>query len=711
MEQHVKAFDREAIHAGNKGLAIDREEVAAEVERILARMSWAQKLNEIRGRQREPIDGLYHAGGDAALGIPTFKMVDGPRGARAGHATAFPVAIARAATFDVDLERRIGMAIGREVAAKGGNVLLAPTINLLRHPGWGRAQEAYSEDTYHTGAMGAAFVSGAQHHVLACPKHFALNNLENTRFEMSADVDARTLHEVYLPHFERCVVEAGAAMVMSAYNKVNGTYCGEHPELLTEILRNRWGFRGVVISDWFLGTRSTAPALNAGLDIEMPAPYRFTDENIEAAIERGELTPETIDERLREVLFQKLAWQRATHEVPDASVVECDAHVALAREAAEKSLVLLKNRGDVLPLRDRSDLRVAVVGDLAKVANLGDRGSSMVASSSVTMPLDGIRARIRQAEVVWFGSEADLSALSGFDVAIVVAGLTYRDEGEFIPTAQAEAEGSQLARGGDRPSLRLPERERDLIVRAARSAPKVVVVLEGGSAIEVREWIDEVDALLMAWYPGREGGHAIAAALFGEGDPSGRLPVSFPRSLDQLVPWDTSALHVRHGLLHGYRHLDHHGYEPEFPFGFGLSYTTFALSGLRSERAGDGFRVIVRVANTGRRPGATVVQLYVGCTGSSVPRAVRELEGFGRVALAAAESADMEFDLADVDLRYYDARAGRWVLEPCDYRLYVGFSSRDLPLEAGWRLDRAGRWTPTDVRSEDHQPKGEERQP
>ena len=689
--KRIVAFDARAIHRGNKGLDIDHAAVAREVDALLARMTPAQKLNELRGHSPRPIDGLYYAGGDESLGLPPYKMVDGPRGARAGTATAFPVAIARAATFDVELERRVGLAIGLEVAAKGGNVLLAPTVNLLRHPGWGRAQETYSEDPHHMGAMAVAFISGAQNHVLASPKHFALNNLENTRFDMSAEVGLRALHEVYLPHFKRCVMEAAAASVMSAYNKVNGVYCGEHPQLLTGILREQWGFEGFVESDWFLGTRSTAAALNAGLDIEMPGAYRFTDEKLEMALASGELTEAVIHRNARNAVYQKIAWRLADQRVPDPDVVECDAHVELARQVAEQSIVLLKNAGNLLPLDNRSGLRIAVVGDLADLVNLGDRGSSFVTSSAVTTPLAGLRAVIEQTTLVHFPSDADFSALNDFDVTIVVAGLTYKDEGEFIPVAQQEAEGSDLARGGDRADLALPERERNLIERAARASAKTVVVLEGGSAILVDEWIGSVDALLMAWYSGREGGHAIANVLFGEVNPSGHLPVSFPKSMEQLMSWDVAALSVEHDLLHGYRHLDHHGHEPAFPFGFGSSYTTFALSDLDVRRAGASFRISARVENTGARAGATVVQLYVGCEESRVLRVKNELKGFGRVQLEPNEAAVLEFELADDDVRFFDEDAGDWRLEPCVYRLSVGFSSRDLPLTVGWRFDR-GVW-------------------
>jgi beta-glucosidase len=689
--KHIRAFDARAIHHGNKGFDIDHAAVAREVDALLVRMTEAQKINELRGHAPRPVDGLYYAGGDDSLGLPPYKMVDGPRGARAGYATAFPVAIARAATFDVELERRVGFAIGLEVAAKGGNVLLAPTINLLRHPGWGRAQETYSEDTHQMGAMAVAFISGAQNHLLTSPKHFALNNLENTRFEMSSNVGLRALHELYLPHFKRCVVEAAAASVMSAYNKVNDVYCGEHPQLLTEILREQWGFKGFVESDWFLGTRSTAAALNAGLDIEMPGPYRFTDEKLEFALASGELTPAVIHRNARHAVYQKIAWRLAEMRVPDPGVVECAAHVDLARQVAEQSIVLLKNDGGLLPLENRSGLRIAVVGDLADLVNLGDRGSSFVTSSAVTTPLAGLLAFAEQTTLVHFPTNADFGALRDFDVTVVVAGLTYRDEGEFIPVAQQEAEGGDLARGGDRADLALPEQERELIQRAARASSKTVVVLEGGSAILVDEWIDAVDALLMVWYPGREGGHAIANVLFGDVNPSGHLPVSFPKSMDQLMPWDVSAMSVEHDLLHGYRYLDYYGHEPAFPFGFGLSYTTFAVSDLDVRRAGASFRISVRVENTGARAGATVVQLYVGCEASGVLRVPNELKGFGRVPLEPNEAVVLELDLADDDLRYFDADARAWQLEACAYRLSIGFSSRDLPLTTWWRFTE-GQW-------------------
>jgi beta-glucosidase len=303
--------------------------------------------------------------------------------------------------------------------------------------------------------------------------------------------------------------------------------------------------------------------------------------------------------------------------------------------------------------------------------------------------LQAIEAASGEATIEYFASHVDLARLADFDIAIVVAGLTYHDEGEFIPTAQKEAEDSDFARGGDRAVLELPLPQRDLIERAAASAKRVVVVLQGGSAIVVRDWVDRVDALMMAWYGGQDGGHALARVLFGEVSPSGRLPVSIPRDMGQMMPWDVSALVVDHDLLPGYRWLDHHGENAEYPFGFGLGYTHFDVEDLRIERGEDSFLCRVDVRNTGARSGATVVQLYVSCSGSRVFRVEKELKGFGRVEIGPGTGVELEIEIKDEDLRYYDADACAWQLEECDYEFRVGQSSADLPLREKWRRAEA----------------------
>lgn len=689
MSRQIIAFDYDRIHAGNKGLYIDHDAIAVKVEKLLSSMTLAQKMNQIRGSQNETIEGLYYSGEDQDLNIEPFKMVDGPRGARTGKATAFPVAIARAATFDADLERRVGMAIGKEVLARGANVLLAPTINLLRHPGWGRAQETYSEDTFHTGVMGVAFVSGAQNFVLTSPKHFAVNNVEITRFDMSAEISPRVLHEIYLPHFKRCVVEGAAASVMSAYNKVNGTYCGENEALLTNILREDWGFKGFVESDWFLGARSTAPSLNAGMDIEMPSGFRFSDDKILAAIDNQELTEETISQAAGRVLHQKLAWdlKAMASSAPSVDVVECAEHLSLAREVAEKSIVLLKNQDQILPLADTPALRIAVIGNLADTINLGDRGSSMVTPTETITPLAGIQAYIKHCSVDFL--EDDYTRLDEYDLCIVIAGFTYREEGEFIPNQQIDGGNEGLARGGDRQNLTLPDPQLAMIKVAIAEAQKTIVILEGGSAIEVRDWIDDVDALLLAWYPGCRGGEAIANVLFGVVNPAGKLPVTFPRSIDQLPPFDMESLSVEHEYLQGYRYyVDKDKTDttrrPEFPFGFGLSYTRFTLDGMYLRRFDDGFQITVDITNIGDVAGATVPQIYLSHRDSTILRASKTLKGFGRVHLEPGESASVVYEVMDETLMYYDESSISWQMEPCEYTFSCGFDSGEMLLDASW---------------------------
>jgi len=686
-----KAFDLKKIQRGNKALEVNKDLVESLAKANLARMSLDDKIEQLHGSKSSgdmgTEKGLYWSGENAEQGIPPLKMVDGPRGLRSGLATAFPVPMARGASFDPALEKRVGIAIGTEVAAVGGNVLLAPTINLPRHPGWGRAQETYSEDPFHMGLMGLAFVSGAQNFVLASPKHFALNNLELTRFEVSSEIDKRALHEVYLPHFKRCIVEGGAASIMSAYNKVNGIYCGENADLLEKILRADWGFEGFVESDWLLGTRSTVSSINAGMDIEMPSAYWFKKEKIKDAIAKGEILPDIIDRNVQRVLRQKIAFSLGSEVPISEQTIECEEHLSLAQEVAEKSFVLLKNQG-VLPLKGLEN--IALIGKLAATQNLGDRGSSMVRSSNVSTPLNALEDW-EGASVTYFEDAPGSELLKSFDVAIVVAGYTYLDEGEYIPTLDKESSGTDLARGGDRVSLRLPIDQEELIGAVSSRANKTIILLETGSSVNVSSWIDSIHALLVVWYPGCEGGKAIARTLFGEVNPSGRLPILFPKSDEQLGEWDVNALAVKHELFHGYRYLDRINEKPLFPFGFGLSYTEFSIKSVCISRKKGYFKLIASVENVGKASGDCVVQLYVACLNSKVDRAKKELKGFGRLSLRTNEEMNLEFEVSDTDLSYYDPEEG-WVLETCLYSFALGFSSENLPFSQTWSLDE-GLWT------------------
>ncbi|MCA9693151.1 MAG: glycoside hydrolase family 3 C-terminal domain-containing protein [Myxococcales bacterium] len=680
--ERVVAFDGEALAEGNLALACDEAEVEARVDALLAAMTLAQKIHEMHGASIVPEDELYLAGGDAALGIPTFSMVDGPRGVRAGKATAFPVGIARGATFDPALEKRVGAAIALEARARGANVLLAPTINLLRHPAWGRAQETYSEDSMHMGAMAVGFIHGAQNHLIASAKHFAVNSIEDTRFDVDVTIDDRLLREQYLPHFRRAVEEARVGSVMSAYNLVNGSYCAENAPLLTDILKGEWGFRGFVESDWILGTRSTVPSALAGLDIEMPAPQYFGDPLLEA-VEGGEVPEAIIDGAVRRILRMKLCFGLDAPEPVALAVIESDEHKALAREVARRSIVLLKNDADALPLERASLGSIAVVGALADVANLGDHGSSEVSPKSAVSPLAGLTASAGDVALVSVPrdtlDDADKAAIAGADAAVVVVGLTWEDEGEAIPLPKS---------GGDRDSLRLSAAHEQLILDVAAQSDRVIVVLEGGGSLVTRPWIDAVEAAMMAWYPGSEGGHALAELLFGDESPSGRLPATFPRGEEQLPPFDHESVAVTYEGLHGYLRLDAAGEAPEFAFGHGLSYTTFERAALTPAAASldpasaAAIVCTVDVENTGARAGDDVVQLYVEPPAGSLPRPLRELKAFGRVHLEPGERKRVELSIPIDQLAYYDDSAGLRRVDAGRYTLHVGASASALSLSA-----------------------------
>jgi beta-glucosidase len=660
--------------------------VEALVSDLLAEMTLAEKVDQMHGVGLVPVDGLWHTAENERLGIPGLRMVDGPRGVGilAGTATAFPVGMARGATWDRELEERVGEAFGREVRAKGASVLLAPTINILRHPRWGRAQETYGEDPHHLGRMGVAFIRGVQRHAIASAKHFALNNIENTRYWVNVSVDERALREVYLPHFRMAVQDGHVGSVMSAYNRVNGHYCSGNFPLLGRILKGDWGFQGFVESDWFLGVWSTAKSARAGLDIEMPAGL-FYGNRLLTAVQRGEVPEETIDEAARRILRVKYCFELDTSPPrPSPEDVATEEHAALALEVARKAIVLLKNDG-ALPLDREGIESLVVVGELADTANHGDEGSSSVAPPYVITPLEGIRNRaagdVRVEYVVGnrlSGKDQDAIATAG--AAVVVAGLSSEDEGEGI-----------FPDSGDRAGLTLSAEHEQVITEVASLNPRTIVVLEGGSVITMETWLPLVEAVLMAWYPGQEGGNAIADVLFGEVNPSGRLPSTWPGSEADLPAFVNDRSQVEYGYDHGYLYVDREGIEPRYPFGYGLSYTTFDYRNLDlSDQAvpRDGvLRVGVDVTNTGGVDGEEVAQLYVSCEGSEVERPVKTLKGFEKVSLKPVETRRVFFDLAAADLAYYNVEVGAWDVEPISYTVHVGTSSRDLPLSAAFHVE------------------------
>ena len=648
---------------------------------------------------------VWPAGEIARLGVPGIRFSDGPRGIILDGATTFPVSMARGATFDTDLEERVGDAIGRELRALGGNYFGGVCINLLRHPAWGRAQETYGEDPGHLGAMGAALTRGVQRHVMACVKHYALNSMENARFKVDVTISPRALHEIYLPHFRRVVAE-GVASVMSAYNSVNGEWAGQNRMLLTDILKQGWGFDGFVVTDFIFGMRDAKTAALAGQDVEMPFALLF-DRDLKGLVERGEVPVQRVDDAALRVLRQQVRFGQGRDPRDYApEVVGCEAHRKLARETAEKSIVLLKNEGGLLPLEGVR--RIAVIGRLAEVPNTGDGGSSNTRPAYVVTPLEGLRAALGGTVAIDTDDGADPARAAAVakraDVALVVAGYTHADEGEYIPpdifaafvpsfpppgpedmafvqTMQAGNMDPGLALGGDRERLTLHPRDEALIQAVTAANPKTVVAVMAGSAVIIEAWRERAAAILMLWYPGMEGGHALADVLIGRVNPSGRLPCVFPVRAEDLPAFDRNATKITYDLWHGYRKMERDGASPAFPFGFGLSYTRFEYANLRLKKtelsASDLIEATVEVTNAGERAGEEVVQLYVAAIGSKVERAPKELKAFARVALRPGETRAVRLAVSVSELGYYDEGAADWVVEPIAYAAIVGRHSLD----------------------------------
>ena len=651
--------------------------VEGRIDELIAQMTLAEKVAQMTG-SGVTVDGTWSTNELPALGIPGLRMTDGPRGvsslAGAGNATAFPVGIARGASWDPALEERIGEAIGTEARAIGASVILAPVTTVIRHPRWGRCQETYGEDPLHIGRMGVGFVQGAQRHVIASAKHYALNSIEDTRFTVSVNIDERSLREIYLPHFDMVVNDGNVASVMSAYNRVNGVHCEENAPLL-DILKSEFDFRGFVESDWIFGTHNTVDAALAGLDIEMPVPIFYGDALV-TAVNDGDVPVATIDEAVRRILRTQLCFRLDTDPpVADPSQIETPEHVALALEAAHAGIVLLRNEGGALPL-DRGSLgTIAVTGPLADLENLGDTGSSSVTPSSVVTALEGMQNRaggVTINHVVDPASPAGQAAIAAADAVVVVAGFTSADEGESLVGA------------GDRNTYSLPPAQEQLITDVAALNATTIVVLEGGSAIGVEAWFANVSALIMAWYPGMEGGNAIADIVFGDVNPSGKLPLVVAKLEADLPPFINDQDDVTYDYYHGYRLLDRDGAGPRYPFGFGLSYTTYAYSNLTiadtTLAADETLRVTFDVTNTGTVAGHEVTQLYISYVDSAVDRAEVDLKGFQKVHLAPGQTQTVSLEVAVADLAYYDIGAGNWQVENITYGLHVGPSSRDLPL-------------------------------
>ncbi len=710
------------IRAADAARYLDRTlPVEARIDDLIARLTLDEKLGLVHA------NGLFRSGGVERLGIPALWTDDGPQGVRedvgvtswapAGRtddfATALPPGLTLAATWDTELAQACGEVIGDEACARQKNVILGPGMNIIRTPLCGRNYDYYGEDPWLSGRIAVGYVRGLQSaQTIACVKHFALNNQETNRGIVNVEVDERTLREIYLPAFEASVREAGALAVMAAYNKFRGDYCAQNDYLLNGILKKEWGFQGAVISDWG-ATHDTRTAVLNGLDLEMGSRGPFSEYHLaheyKDGLQNGAYPLASLDDKVRRNL--RMLFASGAMDDRNKGSINTPSHLAVARRIAEEAMVLLKNDGCLLPIDPAKVHSVAIIGEDAVRKFAAGGNSAGVKAFRETTALEGIVERAGPAMNITYSegyrqpvprrsSKADLAgvktselsaaspeesreladravaAARNCDVAIVIAGLSHQ--------AHADDEGT------DRYDLSLPAHQAELIARVIEANPRTVVVLIDGSPIDMSPWLDKTPSVLQAWYGGSEAGHALAAVLFGDVNPSGKLPCTFPRALAdtpaaqggaRAFPGVDGTVHYDEGVLVGYRWYDTKKIEPLFPFGFGLSYTTFAYSKLKVTATGPASAVVeCDITNSGRRPGAEVVQLYVQPGHSSVERPEKELKGFAKVSLAPGETKTVSMGLNARSFAYYSPEKHSWVVEAGDFGILVGSSSRDIRL-------------------------------
>ncbi len=656
-------------------------EIENRVNDLLSRLTLKEKfmLLTSHGRRR-----IYTTKPIKRLKIPSFKVTDGPLGA-AMHSsgftknTRFPATISLAATWNRNLMEQVGAAMGREVRALGRHILLAPGINIARTPLNGRTFEYFSEDPYLTKEMAIPFVKGVQsQRVAACLKHYAANNQEIDRMSSSSEIDERTLHEIYLRAFRGVLKKADPWSFMTCYNKVNGFHGCENEYLLQKTLIDRWKFNGLVMTDWFASRRvkSTKACIDAGLTLEMPWPRMYKINALRRSYENGEFTEELLDDRVRRnIRVMMLTGLFDSPESLPKGVRNTPDHQKLVRHVSEEGIVLLKNKDNTVPLSIDNLKKISLHGVnlRKKFGRFLYGGSSAVSPPYEVTPLEGLTDKCRGKVELVFGD------VSG-DVAIVFAGLNHGRGGD--------------SESMDKSTLHLDEKQVREIKRVAENHQQTVVCLIAGSPIAMDEWIDDVEAVIMCWYGGMEAGHAIANVLFGDVNPSGKLPLTFPKQLKDSPAHSTGDRRNYPGddnkrvfydeeIYVGYRWFDQKKIEPLFPFGFGMSYTKFEFGSIHLNRESirkpeDALALEVEVTNIGERAGSEIVQVYSRDIEASIDRPPQELVGFEKIQLDSGESKTVSIIVKAEDLAFYDVSQHDWNIEPGDFKLLVGKSSRDI---------------------------------
>jgi beta-glucosidase len=661
-----------------------------QAKELVSRMTLEEKASLCSGRDTwstKPID---------RLGLASIVLTDGPHGVRRSRAedptnnlpaTCFPTAPTLASSWNTALMEKVGIALGQEARALGVHVLLGPGVNMKRSPLGGRNFEYFSEDPVLAGKLAAAWIRGVQSQgVGASLKHFAANNQEHERMISNSVVDERTLNEIYLPAFEIAIREASPWTVMCSYNKLNGVPASQNHYLLTEQLRNKWGFQGIVISDWG-AVEDRVAGEKAGLNLEMPSSGGIDDAKVVAAVISGELETSKLDEMTTGIVELILETDSNLRTQP---AFDQEAHHELARKVAEESIVLLKNEHS-LPIDPARKESVAIIGDLAKHPRFQGSGSSRVNPTRLDNSFDELAALLGKEHLSYaaaydhegIATEAELreavTTASKADRAIVFVGLPDNYESE----------------GFDRKNLGLPPSHDALVERIVAVQPNTTVVLMNGSAVTM-PWIGKVKSVLEAYLTGQAGGSAIAAILTGRCNPSGKLAETFPQRIEDTPSYpnfpgqDGQALYGE-GLFIGYRYYDAKKVAPLFPFGHGLSYTHFAYTAIKAEassiRAAEGTRLFVTVKNTGQRKGAEVIQLYLHQAGAPVQRPEKELKHFEKIELAQGEEKTVEFQLTTRDFARYQSDVHDWVVDSGEFEVLVGSSSRELSLHQSLKVE------------------------
>jgi beta-glucosidase len=651
-------------------------------ELVVREMTLDEKISQIHmgDTKQHP----RYVPGIERLGIPALRVTNGPAGAGTGDsrpspaATALPSALALSASWDPTLAETFGRIAAEETACRGESLLEAPGINIIRVPQNGRNFEYFGEDPYLTARMGVSEIRGIQSQgIIAMAKHYAANSQEADRKTVNEIVDERTLREIYLPAFEAAVKEAGTGSIMCAYPSVNGQFSCENTHLLKDILRGEWHFKGFVQSD-YTATHSTVPAALAGLDLEMRHD-RLYDEDMKESILKGQLSESVVDTMLIRrfsTMFRLGLFDNARTEKP----MPKERNGASARSIAEQSAVLLKNSNNQLPLRAEAIRSIAVIGPYAGAAQTGGGGSSAVVPLYTVTPVDGIKKQVSPNIRVQYQDGTDVSAAttlaSSADVVLVMVGNKDKE-------------------GKDRPNLSLPDKQDELISAIAAANPHTVVVLKTGGPV-LMPWLDDVAAVLEAWYPGEEDGNAVANLLFGKVNPSGKLPLTFPKAetdvparTSQQYPGVNGTAVYSEKLQVGYRWYDAQNITPLFPFGYGLSYTTFSFNNLTvSPRSQNGtVRIGVDITNTGTRAGADVVQVYVAGP-SKAGEPPKQLRAFKKVSLRAGQTQHVTLALDPRAFSIWDVATSHWITVPGQYQIMAGDSSRDLPLSRNITVPR-----------------------